>query len=486
MPIRSTVKTTKNILLPFFRHSTTHYSTSSHPIPQLEVLDKIVHIAKQQKEMPNLDKTVFIGVQHLLETTGTLFQSLVQLGVKPEHMFFAGKCYSTAPVVAKTLTDMGMNIIEGSAPMRPGDYQRIYKEDVKKLWAKFQKQIVNKKEIERVIILDDGGRCIEEMPNFVPFNYLSASIEQTRGGLYSSGLDNLMLPLIEVATSAVKKHIESPLIAQAVLNRVKKILPKLALNEQAICGVVGNGAIGRAIAEYLLSLGLHVLIYDENPTSFKGMSHKKLYKTPTLEKLLANASYVFGCTGKDITNGIDVFSIVENDITFISCTSEDKEFSSLLKRIAEEGKRIYFGQMSDITCSSDKETKITILKGGFPINFDGALHSVPSQDIEITRALLLGACIQAVTSASTPMEAADTIEYQKRQMLDPYIQQFALKHWLARQPKGRYGHELVEMFDSIERIKESSGGIYYPNPIFCNGFNANSKDETHPIAPTLG
>ncbi len=485
MPTRSTVRTTQTLLWPFFRSRKAFYSTTTQQaIPQLEVLDKMVTLAKQQKEMPNLDKTVFIGVQHLLETTGTLFQSLMQLGAKPEHMFFAGKCYSTSPLVAKTLNDMGMNIIEGSAPLRPGDYRRIYKEDIKKLWASFQKQIVNKKDIERVIILDDGGHCIEEMPKFVPFNYLSASIEQTRGGLYSSGLDNLVLPLIEVATSAVKRHIESPLIAEAILNRVKKILPELALNKQAVCGVVGNGAIGRAIAEYLLSLGLNVMIYDENPNAYKGMTDKKFYKTPTLEKLLANASHVFGCTGKDITKGIDIFGLVENDITFISCTSEDKEFLSLLKRIAKEGKRIYFGQMSDITCLSDRETKITILKAGFPINFDGTLCSVPSQDIEITRALLLGACIQAVTSASTPIDAVDTIESQKRQMLDPYIQQFALKHWLKHQPKERYSQDLVEKFGNIEWIKESSGGGYYPNSI-SGGFNIKAEDnEPHLILPS--
>lgn len=167
--------------------------------------------------------------------------------------------------------------------------------------------------------------------------------------------------------------------------------------------------------------------------------------------------------------------MVENDIIFISCTSEDKEFSSLLKRIATEGKRMYFGQLSDITCSSDRETKITILKSGFPINFDGTHCSVPSKDIEITRALLLGACIQAVKTASKPMDVNNNLISKKRQMLDPYMQQFALMQWLEHQPKDRYSEALIKQFNNIEWIKEQSGGSYEPNSM---GRAFHAKTET--------
>lgn len=125
MPIESTVRTTKNIL-PFFRHSTKSYSTSQHPIPKLEVLDTMVQLA-QQLELPNLEKTAFIGTQHGLETTATLFQSLIQLGVKPHNMFFSGKCYSTAPAVAKTIQNMGINFLPGAEPEQAGGYQAVSK-----------------------------------------------------------------------------------------------------------------------------------------------------------------------------------------------------------------------------------------------------------------------------------------------------------------------------------------------------------------------
>lgn len=475
MPIRSTVKLTKSFFRPFFRPQRALYSTASSNIPRLEVLDKMVQSAKNQP-LPNLDKTAFVGVQHLLETTATLFQSLIYLGVQPQNMFFSGKCYSTSPSVAKTIEGMGINILPGSKPERIGGYQAASKQDVITLWKQFE-EVSQKREIDRVIILDDGGRCIEEMPNSIPFDYFSASIEQTRGGLYSNSLDRLVLPLIEVASSAVKKQIESPLIAETILLRVKKLLSGLNLNKQSVCGVVGNGSIGNAVARYLLSLGHHVIVYDENPTSFKEFADKKckLHKMPNIETLISYSSFVFGCTGKDITKDIDIFDIVKNEITLISCTSEDKEFASLLEQISKEGKRFYFNPLSDITCLSNKGNKISILRGGFPINFNSSPFSVRSKDIEITRALLLGACIQAISVSNKPIDDNFVNNQQKRHMLDPYLQQFALKEWLKYQPKQRYNQELLNKFNDIEWIKTQSGGIYYPHPIINDAFTTETE-----------
>lgn len=469
MPIRTAINKTSRFFQPLIRYQKVAYSTSKpHPIPKLEVLDTIVQLAKQQA-LPKLDKTVIIGVQHALETTATLFQAFIQLGIKPHNMFFSGKCYSTSPAVAKTIQNMGINFLPGSVPAGTGGYQAASKEDVKTLWKQFE-SAAETSAIERVIILDDGGRCIEEMPHYLPFHYLSTSIEQTRGGLYSSSLSKLMLPLIEVASSAVKKHIESPMIAEAVLNRVKKLAPNLNLDKKTVCGVIGNGAIGNAITQHLLSLGQDVIIYDENTDTFKGVGNKKLVRVRNIETLVANCSHVFSCTGRDITKDIDIFDIVENDITLISCTSEDKEFSSLLQQLAEEGKRFYFEPLSDITCLSNRQHKILILKSGFPINFDRHPSCVPSKDIEITRALLLGASIQAIVTASKPIADGLTIYQPERQMLDPYFQQQVLTEWLKHQPAQRYPQELLDNFNNPEWITANSGGIYHPNPVFNKGF----------------
>lgn len=470
MSIRAASNTAKTFFKPYLNQSRL-YSSAPYPIPQLPVLDKLVDLA-QNRALPNLDRTVIIGVQHLLETTATLFQSLIKLGIKPENMFFAGKCYSTSPVIAKTIEDMGINLIHGSIPKYPGAYQAVNKEDVKNLWQQF-KEASKKREIDRVIILDDGGRCIEEMPRTLPFYYYSACIEQTRGGLYSSSIDRLASPLIEVATSAVKRHIESPLIAEAILSKVKHILPKLNLNKDTVCAVVGNGAVGNEMVKYLSSLGQTVICYDEDPAVFKDISGYKPIRMQNLETLLANCTHVFGCTGRDITKGIDVFDIAAvDDMHFISCTSEDKEFASLLKRIAEENKRMYFEPLSDITCWSNNQSKITIYKSGFPVNFDRKPWNVPARDIEITQGLLLSACLQAITTA---MKKMDTQDEKKRQMLAPHLQQIVLKEWLKGQSAEHYSKELLDKFNDIEWIKTNSGGVYYPNPIFIDKTVDDSK-----------
>ena len=58
-------------------------------IPSLKVLDNIVCIA--QSKSISFEKVVFVGVQHILNTTASLFQALIQLGATPDKMYFSGK-----------------------------------------------------------------------------------------------------------------------------------------------------------------------------------------------------------------------------------------------------------------------------------------------------------------------------------------------------------------------------------------------------------
>lgn len=181
---------------------------------------------------------------------------------------------------------------------------------------------------------------------------------------------------------------------------------------------------------------------------------------------------------------IDMFEIIYKDTTFISCTSEDKEFLSLLERIGEETKRLYFEPMSDIACLSNKGAKISIVKSGFPINFDKSPYSVPSKDIELTRALLLGACIQAILTASRPIDDGFTINQLNRHMLNPHIQQWVLRDWLKYQPLQRYPQELLNYFNNLEWVIANSGGDYYPNSILSKGFSIEREKNESYVTPT--
>lgn len=435
-------------------------------VPHLPLIDEMVSIA--QRHPIDLSHTVFIGVQHMLETTVTLFDGLIKLGVKPHNMFFTGKCYSSSSIIEEEVRNRGIHLVPATIPYKPGHFQDSFRAQVIQMWSICVDKI-RRRGIDRVIILDDGGRCLENMPQFMRYEFPIAGIEQTRGGLYNHVLETLPFPLVEVATSVVKKELEAPRIAEAVLRKVKQILPELKLDSDAVCGVIGNGAIGNAVAKYLLSKNYKVTVFDENDGSFNFVN-KNLYRLHSARDVIAGSRYIFGCTGKDVTEGIDVFSLAKSDQVFISCTSEDKEFLSLLKDISNRSPLFIGDLMSTFTCQGDTNTKITMISGGFPINFDRKPWNVPAKDIAVTQALLLGGCLQAITCATKPKDDGRTINVPSRQLLDPFLQRFVVDRWIKTQPADRYNKNHLDCFNNIEWVIKNSGGTYYQNKFLSDCF----------------
>ena len=193
-------------------------SPFAHPIPKLPIIDSMVERAAKL-QLSVLDRTAIVSVQHLLETTATLFKGLIDVGIKPANIFLAGKAYSTCPSVFIAIRDLGINLMPTVYPKNIGQYQLAAYESSRMLWRQFI-AATKIKPFDRIVILDEGGGLLETMPNYLKIDRdrFIVGIEQTRGGLYSPTLDVLPFPLIEVASSAAKKIVESPLIAEAILS----------------------------------------------------------------------------------------------------------------------------------------------------------------------------------------------------------------------------------------------------------------------------
>ena len=199
----------------------------THPIPSLAIMDEMLQLARQH-ELPTLDKIAFIGAQHKLETTATLFKAIIDLGAKPKNMFFTGKCYSTCPAVEESIKKLGVHVFDDPVPTSPGEYSEACAKVITTMWEQFNnhiKELPDSEKIEKIIILDDGGKIIEGLKFTTIVRYQVIVIEQTRGGLYSKELtDHGIFPIILVAQCAAKRIIEAPLIATAILTRLKKWL----------------------------------------------------------------------------------------------------------------------------------------------------------------------------------------------------------------------------------------------------------------------
>jgi S-adenosylhomocysteine hydrolase len=447
---------TKRNISPFFNARNSLLKRNSiHSLPVLDAMSK--HIPP----LTDLDKTAIIGVQHILPTTASLFRQIIGLGIPSQNLYFTGKCYSTVPRAEETIRGLGIHLMPTHAPEEVGEYQEHCHKTIDSLWRKFEKDLEKKTHIKRIVILDEGGRCIEHMPIELRYKYSIAAIEQTTYGLNNPALDLFPFHTVEVASSAAKKRLENHVIAESILDRVKEFFPTLNLNQDAICGVAGNGAIGSGIVKYLLSLGYKVSVYDSNDKAFDGIHHPNLYRIPNLKTLVNNSQCIFGCTGTDITKGIDIPKSTTTDKIFISCSSEDKEFLSLLKMIAQRS-IAELDPLENIVCrTKNKKNRITILKGGFPINFNRQENCDPVSSIQLTRGLLFGGVIQAILSARQMVDGGIAMNKATRMMLNPYVQSFVVNEWVKhKSADGRYTEEELACYKDIEWIKNNSGGKY--------------------------
>lgn len=302
--------------------------SDNYPIPKLKLLDQIVERILSSSTPIDFKKIIIVAVQHNLETTVTLFKALQRFGIK--NIYTLGKCYSDSEVIVNAMYANGIELIRSSRPNTLGHYSEAARHDIDLLWKTCLEHIKNIEGIERIIILDDGGSCLMRTPLALLKKYKLAGVEQTRGGLYNHTVNSLPFPIVNVALSALKRYIEPPFIAKAVLRKVDLLLKEYHLInetglpvENTVMGVAGIGAIGEAIAKYLCSLGYIVNIYDKDENIIMKASIKGAYRVDSLKDLFIRSRCIFGCTGVDLTADLALDEIIKNDTLLISCSSEE-------------------------------------------------------------------------------------------------------------------------------------------------------------------
>jgi hypothetical protein len=101
--------------------------------------------------------------------------------------------------------------------------------------------------------------------------------------------------------------------------------------------------------------------------------------------------------------------------------------------------------------------KIGILRGGFPYNFDDSGESVPANDIQLTRALVLAGVFQAIDYFRNP----NVLGKRGLYALDADLQRFVVHEWLQHQPRSRstVPGNVLSNFEHADWIKANSPGI---------------------------
>jgi diadenosine tetraphosphate (Ap4A) HIT family hydrolase len=248
------------------------------------------------------------------------------------------------------------------------------------------------------------ANCIEHAHlHALPSN--SATVELTARGAYAYQLLEHAIPIVDTGRSELKKSIESPLIAESMVRRLLQEIEDLEpdLTCFAPC-VVGKGAIGGAIVDYLKSIGMNVRYFDLDEDRSSGF---------TLEALSKRSSAILSSTGKGI-NWLHCLKSAGRSLVFVNCGSSDVEFQLWqLNRLSYDEPLITKVANPESPWRGPvhvtfKDKTAVFLNGGFPINFDGSEDPIPARKIQLTRAALMAGAIQASRATSRGVMALDT------------------------------------------------------------------------------
>lgn len=408
--------------------------------PSLPVLQQL---KRYSSKILDVHRIYIVSVQHLVETTGSLFETLIDMGFLPGHIYLIGKIYSTNKEVALHLKEKGIHVFRNTVPGKWGHAREVQKKDISRMWAMAVK-VFQPEDI--IIALDDGGLAIRQSPIGLTEKYACYGIEQTTSGLrWQPSRPNV--PIVQVATSAAKTRLEPAIIARAVHKKMegyfKKIKPRLI-------GIVGSGHIGRSLALFF-NRYYDIMIFDKAPGVLSGYPGK-IKIAENMEELVSLCDVVVGATGIDISREIRWEELVRQDTTLISVSSNDTEFNSLIRAQNTKTGDQKPDILADLIIRLANGHSLTVIRGGTVVNFDNSKESCPADEIQLTRGLLLSGVLQILESLQNKTALSGQVK------LSAPLQKAVVTSWLKVHPSfaDLYPAELVENFDNEEWIVENS------------------------------
>jgi S-adenosylhomocysteine hydrolase len=228
----------------------------------MEVTQALVGRAKAANFEFGAD-TAFVVVQHMLLQTVDLLRAVADMGQNLENVFALGKVYSNSIPVIRTIREMGVTVTESTMP-QPGEFNKCYEHDIKHLWQVAGRGLAQR-HIKRIIVLDDGGRCITNAPPDLLRRYIIGGVEQTSLGMFVLEENPPSFGVISWARTAVKLQIGGPIFSHCLIHKVDaEFLNGKPLRGHAI-GIIGLGSIGSGMANLTARQGNNVVFYDPDP-----------------------------------------------------------------------------------------------------------------------------------------------------------------------------------------------------------------------------
>ena len=369
-------------------------------------LPVLTSLGERFREAGPFANTTVVFIQHLLTDFEATISAFVRAGLDPGNAFVMGIPYSTKENVHTRLQG-----VFGYVPPQFEGYP--FDVQLPPILDKVYEHCSARR--QRFVVVEDGGYIANRFrrdPNGAKWAELCIGIvEQTRNGIRVTqdwltapdAADNVInVAVANVAETELKLRLESPLIGQAVVFNLQRLLS--FYEEQSLSGrkalvIGGCGSTGTQIVLELLRQGCDVTVVDTR-TPGPNFPNSVTYR-PGSELMLAlpGQDIVIGSTGnamrypeKDSVAPLSHeqhFAQLKDRAVLVNASSKKAEFNlDALKNIAVMRSKRGFGHERVL----GEGRIVRIAADGFPINFFNS-ESVPSYDIQpVLGMLFLAAC----------------------------------------------------------------------------------------------
>jgi hypothetical protein len=372
------------------------------------------------------EDTALVAVQHMLQQTVDLFKTVGVMGLSFKNIFALGKVYSNSRNVIKTLREMGVTVVETTLP-EPGEFQTNFESDVRRLWRVAADKLAQSR-IKRILVLDDAGVCITNVPPQILRQYMLCGVEQTSQGMFLLEETPAPFGVILWARSAVKLEVGGPMFSQCFVEKLRTEFLQGQTMSGAHFGIIGLGSIGKGVASLIVRKGGRVLFYDPNPNLQLPRSLRERVTTvDSLEELMVRCDYVVGCSGcQPFENQWPLSHRPE--IKLLSASSGDQEFRAIIRDLkGKQGFKVDPDTL-DITSEHGPSGPIDIAYSGYPYNFvSRSTEAVPTEIVQLETGGLLAALIQT----RFYLDLCETGQEQNHGIhrVSPQAQRFVYERW---------------------------------------------------------
>ena len=356
------------------------------PLSTMPVLAALAAATAQTRPLANHR---LFAVQHLFSSTFGLFEALERAGIDPNNAVIFGKSYSTNAEVAGALTAKGYTVHDhyGEKQLVVDDGKMVgFESPLLSGLRNALRAASSSSPPQKLLLLDEGGKLNRMLHDVFPEHaHLCTIVEQTTNGLQNMAGVTLQAPVVSVASSALKREVEGPIIGEDVaattIEQIDRLGADLVVGKTV--GIVGYGAVGSATAEAFANRGFAVIVTDTNPLAeLKAQAKNQttaaggtIRVRPRHEVL--GAGIVVGCTGTGAMTEAEM-AFVKNGAFLVNAASGDHEFPLTTTTAAkQQGIRADHSAMRDWQADLDKMNAAMASNKRGPIvieEFRGAGH----------------------------------------------------------------------------------------------------------------